>query len=55
MPKTRQMNVRLSPQARDALDYLVDETGWTQTKVIERALIVAEKRRKRRKEQNAPG
>lgn len=50
MPKTTQLNIRPSARALAALDYLTSATGLTKTQVIERALIVAERRR-RRKEQ----
>lgn len=48
MAKTRQLNIRPSARALAALDYLTTATGLTQTAVIERALIAAEKRKRRR-------
>lgn len=55
MPKTRQLNIRPSARALAAIDYLL-AAGYAenQTQVIERALIAAEKRRKRRNAQPPP-
>ena len=54
MPKIpkRQLNVRISAEAHAALDYLARET--TQAQVIER-LVIAAAKRQRRKDAQAPG